>query len=72
LKLFIDIVKKILEVSTIFLRYDKNLSTHCDLFKFFKYKLTEYLMAKLNEVKIKIEKENDGNYTKQLLLIGDN
>lgn len=29
-------------------------------------------MAKLNEVKIKIEKENDGNYTKQLLLIGDN
>lgn len=71
-QLFIDIVKKILEVSTIFLRYDKNLSTHCDLFKFFKYKLTEYLMAKLNEVKIKIEKENNGNYTKQLLLIGDN
>ena len=70
--LFIDIVREILKVSTNFLRYGDDLSTHCDLFKFFKYKLTDYLMARLNEVKKAKAKENDGIYTKQDLIIGDN
>jgi hypothetical protein len=69
-ELFINIVKRILEVSTNFLRYSENLHTHCKLFKFFKYKLTDYLMARLNEVKE--EKKQDGEYIEQSLSVGDN
>jgi len=69
-ELFINIVKNILEVSNNFLRYSEDLSTHCDLFKFFKYELTSYLMTRLNEVKIK--KNINGKYTEQDLIFGDN
>ena len=69
-KLFITIIlKTILEVSANFLKYSEILNEQCDLFKFFKHNLTDYLLKKLNEVKK--EKEISKIYSAQPLIIGD-